>query len=382
MEEIISQRLGDKTAIWLPASNKYILAHHSVASLIQLISKGIKQEETICFCRKQFSFSNIQARDFEKDVREIFKQEFKVVNTKNKAPVDKNIDWVPNVKVIRRYYHIFGQVFLFVYSSSDEEHLIHPKFAHLETSPTEKPAHEFGLYVHNGNYVLLVDKQWVGSWTKENEHYMGGMFSMNLVQKLYNTDEKQWIGVFHAAGISNGNKCLLFAGESGAGKSTLSSILMHAGLDVLADDFLPVLNSTGKACRFPAAISVKKEALDLLSSDFPDLKNAKEYQNPKMGKIVRYLPNLLDGQKASKVTCKGLVFVQYKENSGLKLIPLKQEEAFERLIPDSWISPYKSNAKQFLSWFSKLPCYQITYSNNDKMVETVKELFSPKHEVI
>ncbi|PCH67812.1 MAG: hypothetical protein COC06_10635 [Bacteroidales bacterium] len=377
MEEIISWEIGGKTAIWLPASNKYILAHHGVDLLIQLISKSAVQEETICFCKKQFSFSSIQAQDFEKDVREIFEQEFKETATKNKVSLDENIDWVPNVKVIRRYYLIFGQVFLFVYSSADEERLIHPKFAHLETSPTGKSAHEFGLYVCNGNYVLFVDKQWVGSWTKENEHYMGGMFSMKLVQKLYCTEEKQWLGIFHAAGISNGNECLLFAGESGAGKSTLSSILMHAGMDVLADDFLPVESNTGMACRFPAAISVKKEALELLSADFPNLKNAKEYQNPEMGKIVRYLPNLQNGQKALKVPCKGLVFVQYKENSGLELIPLKQEEAFERLIPDSWISPYKLNAKRFLDWFAKLRCYQITYSDNDKMVEAVKGLFSP-----
>lgn len=67
------------------------------------------------------------------------------------------------------------------------------------------------------------------------------------------------MAVLHAAGVSDGSKSLIFAGDSGAGKSTLAALLMSRGFEVLADDFLPVESRTGRICSFPAAISVKKK---------------------------------------------------------------------------------------------------------------------------
>ena len=50
--------------------------------------------------------------------------------------------------------------------------------------------------------------------------------------------------------------------------------------------------------------------------------------------------------------------------------------AFQQLVPDSWLSPKKENAQIFLNWFKKLNCYQLTYSNNEKMIETVTKIFN------
>jgi len=50
--------------------------------------------------------------------------------------------------------------------------------------------------------------------------------------------------------------------------------------------------------------------------------------------------------------------------------------AFEQLVPDSWLSPIPENATTFLDWFANLPCYQLTYSNNQKMIDTVSKIFT------
>jgi hypothetical protein len=151
---------------------------------------------------------------------------------------------------------------------------------------------------------------------------------------------------------------------------------MANGFEVLADDFLPVLAGTSELCTFPAAISVKKHAVDLLSVQFPELKYAKEHEFPAFNKTVRYLsnPSATTGH-AKKVPCKALVFVKYEAASKLEFRSLPKDIAFQKLIPDSWISPLEKNAKQFLDWFEKLPCWELTYSDNIEMVETVAKIF-------
>ena len=54
---------------------------------------------------------------------------------------------------------------------------------------------------------------------------------------------------------------------------------------------------------------------------------------------------------------------------------LPKDVAFQKLVPDSWISPLPENASRFLDWFTEMPCYQLTYSDNEKMVKTVEKLF-------
>jgi hypothetical protein len=166
----------------------------------------------------------------------------------------------------------------------------------------------------------------------------------------------------------------MFPGDSGNGKSTLSAILLANGLDILSDDFLPVESSSGLICRFPAAISIKKQSYDLLKPCFPELENKEEHHNPFLNKTFRYLPqketNLLS------VPCKAFVFVKYQKDSGFSLTEMPREEAFSQLIPDSWISPEPENAKRFMNWFSSIPCFQLTYSDNNKMVQTIKNMLS------
>ena len=108
---------------------------------------------------------------------------------------------------------------------------------------------------------------------------------------------------------------------------------MANGLDVLSDDFLPVESNKGLVCRFPAAISIKKQAFKMLIPQYPELNRSVEYNNPILNKTFRYLQptssNLLS------VPCKAFVFVKYKKDAGFSLTEFPQEEAIEKLIPDS-----------------------------------------------
>ena len=114
---------------------------------------------------------------------------------------------------------------------------------------------------------------------------------------------------------------------------------------------------------------MKKEAFDLLMPVFPQLKHAEQYENPVFNKTFRYLAQ--DDSELISVPAIALVFVKYIKDSGFNLEEFSKIEALTHLIPDSWINPSPENAMSFIQWISKLKCYRLTYSNNERLISFV-----------
>lgn len=372
----MSLPLHEKTIIWLAEVNKYILVNPPTDKIIEQIYKGFSEKTILEYCIEKLG---IEPEEAEFTIQllnnNLEKIRFDKIDNENKT--GKNASTQSTNFNCKRYYRINGVVFFMEYETPEIEYMVHPKFAHLEIAAVTEFSHHFQLFEFENEIALFVNGTMIGTWTYDLEHFMTGKVSMEILQKIHNNLEDDWIAVFHAAGISNGMESIMFLGDSGNGKSTLSAILLASGFDVLADDFLPVESETSNLCSFPAALSVKKHAIDLLAPKFPELKNADEYCYPLFNKTVRYLSNP-DAAKGNpkKVPCKAFVFVKYEANSELQFGTLSKDVAFQKLVPDSWISPLEKNALQFLNWFEKLPCYQLTYSNNEVMLKTVKNIFN------
>lgn len=182
------------------------------------------------------------------------------------------------------------------------------------------------------------------------------------------------MGVFHASALSNAKKAILFLGDSGNGKSTSLALLQANGYTCLADDFVPMDSAKKEVYSFPAAISIKKSSLDTLLPIYPELGTTAEYNFTRLNKIVRYLkPNNTDD--LNHLPCKDLVFIKYEKGSDLSFEKISKIDAFQQLVPDSWLSPKKENAQIFLDWFDSLNCYHLTYSKNEEMIKIVSKLF-------
>ena len=371
----LSLPINGKIIIWLPDSNKYILVIPPLDKIIEQIYNGVSDESILRYCTNKLEYS---LEEVTQTIR-LIKNNLEEISSENnfhESKINKNTPIHSVTFDCKRYYQINEIVFYIEYETPEIECLIHPKFAHLEVTTVSDSDNHFQLFKVDSEIALIVDGKTIGTWSSDKEHFMTGKMSMEILQKIYTNEEKDWMAIFHAAGISNREESIMFLGDSGNGKSTLSAILLASGYDVLADDFLPVESETSLLCSFPAAISVKKYAIDLLAPKFPELHNAHEYCYPMFNKTVRYLsnPNSAKGNP-KKVPCKALVFVKYEAKAYLQFSSLSKDIAFQKLVPDSWISPSEKNAKQFLSWFQKLPCYQLTYSNNEAMIETVKNIF-------
>ena len=143
----------------------------------------------------------------------------------------------------------------------------------------------------------------------------------------------------------------------------------------MADDFDPIDIDKREVYSFPASISIKKNSLQTLLPIYPELESSAEYHFKRLNKVVRYLkPN--NNNFFAHLPCKDVVFIRYQKDADITFNKISKIDAFQKLIPDSWISPIKENAEIFLAWFVSLNCYELIYSDNSKMIKKVAEIFN------
>jgi len=369
--------VGNKVIVWLKQFNQYMVLELSAYEVIRRLVDGNDLAYISVEIGRSFGLPLSEAQRYVGEIATMMKQisNQKTVNHGMNSKISRVS--IPTHFHSLKSYKIKNLTYRIHYGSAHLEHLIHSKFAYLENILDPFPDHQFQVFQNGERSVLQVNGAVIGQWLPENDHFLSGKLSMELLNTMYGKTESDWMGVFHASAISNKEKCLLFLGESGSGKSTVCAVLMAAGFNLLADDFVPVDGLSGTVYHFPAALSVKKSAIDHLLPFFPELARADEFTYPAMDKAVRFLPPAFQQEDLpTGYPCKALVFVKYKKHSGIVMKQLSKDIAFQKLVPDSWISPVEENAIRFLDWFLELPCYQLTYSDNDKMVNTVQKIFN------
>lgn len=370
-EVFLYKTIEDKTIVWSSSSNQYVIVENQTAEIIKRLSKG---DPTALVSRELAAKLSLPISNAIELVTKIQQTFLNPKKSKNLDPTKevKNSS-IPKNYLVEKYYKINNTVIKAAYKGLKECFLVHPKFEHLQVPPTKYDSC-FEVFIKDDAIFLFVDNQFINTWESQDVHYFQGKFSMELIQQMHKKQEEQWMGVFHASAVSDTQNALLFLGDSGNGKSTSLALLQTHGFTCIADDFVPVALQNQEIYSFPAAISIKKSSLETLLPYYPELNKATEYDFKTIQKIVRYLkPNNSD--YTTHLPCKGLVFIKYLENAPTTCAKISKIDAFERLVPDSWISPKKENAHAFLNWFDHLACYQLTYSNTKKMVTEVSKLF-------
>ncbi len=366
---LLFKDIDTKIIVWFQDNNQYIVVEKIVANILQLFSEKKSFTKIVDFLTKKINIPKKEGTLFIKDIEKLLNTSDKTVITKSKAVP------LPTYFETKKYYKINDVTFLVEFSSEYEESLVHPKFAHLEIKSVQNTDYHYQVFSDDKAISFLIDGSEIGTWTLKEVHFFQGKFSMQLVQHIHQKEEKEWLGVFHASAISNGKNSMLFLGDSGNGKSTSLALLQANGFTCLADDFVPMDAKKQEIYSFPSAISIKRNSLETLLPIYPELQTSSEYHFKRLNKIVRYLPpNNTDYTR--HLPCKALVFIKYKKDSILQIKKIDKLSAFEQLVPDSWLSPLKENAHTFLDWFANLPCYQLTYSDNQKMTTTVHKIFT------
>ncbi|MCG8901128.1 hypothetical protein G1K97_04625 [Tenacibaculum finnmarkense] len=373
---ILKKQVEGKTILWLQKKNQYIVVEPVVAQIITLLNNSVSNKEIARILADEISVPEQELIDFIQEIANNILSEKKDDNSlKNNIILD-----VPQKFEYHYYYKMNTIIIKVSYLSDYEKYLVHPKFAHLEIdkpSETFNETHHYKVYSTEKHISFSIDNNIIDTWMLNEVHYFQGKFSMKIVEHIHRKEEAEWLGVFHASAISNGKESMLFLGDSGNGKSTSLALLQAKDFTCLADDFVPIDAEKKHIYSFPSAISIKKNSLPTLLPMYPELETSAEYNFERLGKIVRYLvPNNTDYQQ--HLPCKALIFIKYEKDSDLQVDKISKLKAFEQLVPDSWLSPIAENADKFMNWFEKLPCYQLTYSDNKKMIDTVHKIFNDK----
>tara|TARA_B110000240_G_scaffold73964_1_gene84203 strand:- start:593 stop:1726 length:1134 start_codon:yes stop_codon:yes gene_type:complete len=369
----IIKHIEDKSLAWFEPENQYVVLEKITGIVLEKIHKKTPLQAILKHLGKELDIPLDKAKAFVSDVQQFYQKNTEAV-PKEDAVGEEAIK-PPGTFEYIKYYEINDLVLKVEYASIVELELVHLKFTHLETKERSKASHTFRVFRQSQKIHLVVNNNFIGSWTAKEIHYFQGKFSMELIQALYQKKEAEWLGVFHASAVGKNGKCMLFLGDSGNGKSTSLALLQAHGFECIADDFVPVDAHNQDVYKFPAAISIKRNSIPVLLPYYPILDTSEEFHLKSLEKYVRYLPPV-NQNSPTMLPCHGFVFIKYDAKAPSSCTQISSVKAFEKIIPDSWLSPLAENAGRFLDWFGKQPCYELIYNDNAEMISEVHKLYS------
>lgn len=357
--------------MWFQDSNRYIIVSESVYMLINTFLNVDTKVEFINTLNETLQIEHDRCEDIFIEISNFLK------DANNQSDEDNGLSDLQEIPKanIQRTYTFDGKIIRINFQSNIIESLIHPQIAHHLTNHAANFDIEFDIFKTNDSLHLFKNKSLVGLYNTKSFHLLQGKFALELTNTIHNTELDKWVATFHASTVTNNSEAIMIIGDSGNGKSTLSALLMANGLDVLADDFSPFYENMN-TYRYPAAISIKKGAFEILESKIADFEALQIHTNGPKKVSLKYLPptNHFNTSK-SDFPCHKIVSVKFDNTKPSELKQVSVEKILETLIPDSWISPTEAHALKFLNWLEQVEYYELCYSDNDFAISKFKALF-------
>lgn len=271
----------------------------------------------------------------------------------------------------RNCYKLNGSLFEIQYETEDLQTLINPKFDYLNSEGVfcEDP---YLVFWQDQDVILKHKNKVLFKFHKQDLHEFSGKISMLILNTIYNRCDEDWLAVFHASFVSERSKGVLIIGGSGSGKSTAAAILMAQGLNIIADDFVP-LNLNQKVNFFTAATSIKESVEQELKELFPELCNSIVYRSSSKEINVKYL-RPRDAFYNEEFEISAVISIKYDPEIDFEINKLSRNDFISQIIPDTWTSPIAKNVDIFLDWLLQVPAYQLSYSSNEQLAEEIRNL--------
>lgn len=367
--KVFSDILEHHNIIWFPNSNRYLVLAPLLKNVLLQIDNNTPKDVIVNYIMKNTNISQSEASEALEETTLLYKES---------STPESNINElnhicssaISNNFIAKYYYKINNCIFEIAYCDEFLINEIHLKFEQHCISEISEKVISIKLYKEEENYCIAIDDKFINKYTIENFHYLQGKLSMELIKLSSQTEEEDWLGVFHASAVAYNNNCAMLLGDSGNGKSTALALLYANGFDCVADDFVPI-DTKQYIHPFPAAISVKENSLKTLAKYYHNIDELPKYTT-RLGKVVTYLPQ--KPKHNTPINCNTLVFIKYQPNKSVKLDNVSKTEAFQELVPDSWISSKPYNVEKFINWFRNVKCYRLIYSKPDDLIDSIKNI--------
>jgi hypothetical protein len=373
---LVIRQFGDVWAIWFKKSRSFLLLAEPAFEILQFVIEGKNSTEIRKKIKNKYGHSGGDTDTFVNEIIQHIKQ---YNNTKTYIQVSKKDEAKNELKSTDFQFsknYRFGKTILTIdYQDEWMQHMIHPSFMHLETTIQSGQKNHIRCYRTKNLLILILNDKIIEAFDSDTVEYYKGAVSQLVYSLIYKKPFSGWMCTLHASGVHLNHKSFVFSAAAGSGKSTVSAILKANGLGYVSDDFIAA-TPNGNVYPFPASISVKEGSFPVLSAYYPELRE-KTPEKASTGKMVRYLQvNNFAGNLKEGIPVKGFVFVNYKPGSGFSLSEVHKKEALQFLLKETWVNPKPVFVSAFFEWVEKTPFYRMTYSDSEKMIETVKMLLN------
>lgn len=372
----IKKKIGQIYLVWFQNSNLYIQLEEPAWFVFRKTIRRYKAETIAKEFSGRYGISPYASLRFVKNIRfETAKmnQAIDAPNHLSHISDDLNNHHFSPYSI---HYYILGNIVItFSFETRLFEHYLHPLIDHLETEDKSDEMPLFELFAHKERIVFRFNGQVKGSWTKEETHLIKGLIFMFLVNVMHKKKDVDWLMTVHASAITNGKKTILFSAPPNHGKTTIAALLQTLGYQLISDDFVPIDRDSLCAYPFPIAMSVKQTSMELLASHYPALEQKTlTYISPE--KSVRYLPPADNHDITSEIyPLTAFIFINYDNSVEFEWEKLDPVKAMKPLLDQAWVTPTVENAAILFEWITQISFFKLTYSNNQKALETITNLF-------
>ncbi|MBT3385271.1 MAG: hypothetical protein HN778_06025 [Prolixibacteraceae bacterium] len=371
---IVIKKIDDAHAIWFKNSKTFVLFEEPAFEVFRQYAKGIEIPSIKSICINKYAH-------LEKNIPQFVDEIIDRINFCNNLENEDLISTKYNIQTeefsfrsFSKITYLMGEWLTISYGNKYLKQLIHPLFAAFEKEMKQDSENLIELFETNKHLIFKYKGSVTGVFKPGDLVFFKGAVLKLIYSIIYKRSFDYWMMTLHSSGVIRNNKAVLFSGSAGSGKSTLAALLQANGYEVLSDDFIAV-GPDGCVNSFPAAISVKTSALNVLTKYYPDLlENPGENVFNRKG--VRYLQiqNLSENRKAS-INVKAFVFVKFVTFNNLVLKELDKKKAIELLLKEAWVKPEPDNVSKFFGWIEHIRFYQLHYSESNQAIKFVEKLF-------
>jgi hypothetical protein len=272
--------------------------------------------------------------------------------------------------VIEHRYEMLGVVTKVLFETPEQEAIVHPIVAYLETTDSASPVDSTVTVIRRGEqHFAYVDD--VPKYHYRDISALAPMVKGQVALAAVNSQD--YFMCLHSGVVSDGDTCIMFPGESGRGKSSMTAAFVKAGFQYCSDEAALLKEDSFEVTPAPVAMCIKETAFDSMATLFPRTTDLPSF-NREDGKVVRYfLPP--DGVTAPKVDApmpvKRIIFPNYDPDRSAQLENFDKSAALKIILSECMAIPTDLDAQSmsaFVTWFESIDCYQLTVASIEDTV--------------
>jgi hypothetical protein len=370
----VSKKIDKSYIVWFEESNSWIQFEEPSWFIYKLYNSVPDTVSISLKFSKKYGLNLEESTHFVKDITTEIKN---LSSHSYKQPVSLNVSLIePPISFFSCHTYCFNQkIFEISFGTSLLEYMIHPQFAHHEVKTKKKPDFRLETYSSGSSSIL---KSFDKAWIEDDPNHLKRKLFNEIASLMYGKADSDWLTFIHGSAVSNGKETIILSTSRGSGKSTLAALLCNRGSKFVSDDFVPIDKRYCKAYPFPAALSVKNGSYPVLLPYYSQLLDAEVLHFRESDKTVRYLTLSSEYDFFKPLPVKSVVFIKYNPSISFSFRKVPVLEAIRGFNKEAWISTNPSNAKKFINWFPRIPCYELEYSDNEPAIKKLTELLDFK----